>query len=62
MIMATSDERITILETKLETELRHLATKADLERLENRLTRLVLVTIVPLMIAVIGNIVYQVVS
>ena len=35
--MATVDERLTILETEFRTELRHLATKADLKALEGRL-------------------------
>ena len=30
--MATTDERVTILETEFRTELRHLATRADLYR------------------------------
>ena len=36
--MSTLDERITILETEFRTELKHLATKADLRSLEHRLT------------------------
>ena len=32
--MATLDDRVTILETEFRTELKHLATKADLERLK----------------------------
>ena len=36
--MATVEQRVTILETEFRTELRHLATKADLKELEHRLT------------------------
>lgn len=35
--MATMEERVTILETEFRTELRHLATKADLEKLRGDL-------------------------
>lgn len=38
--MATVDERVTILETEFRTELKHLATKADLARLELRMVAL----------------------
>ena len=37
--MVTVDERMTVLETRFDTELKHLATKADLKDLEMRLTR-----------------------
>ena len=37
--MATVDERMTVLETRFDTELKHLATKADLKDLEMRLTK-----------------------
>ena len=36
--MTTIEERMTILETEFRTELKHLATKADLKDLETRLT------------------------
>ena len=36
--MATVEDRLTILETEFRTELKHLATKADLKALEMRLT------------------------
>ena len=36
--MTTIQERMTILETEFRTELKHLATKADLKDLETRLT------------------------
>ncbi len=35
--MASVDERMTVLETRFDTELKHLATKADLKDLEMRL-------------------------
>ncbi len=35
--MVTVEQRITALETEFRTELRHLATKADLAQLETRL-------------------------
>ena len=35
--MVTVEERMTILETEFRTELRHLATKADLAQLETKL-------------------------
>ena len=35
--MASMEERVTILETEFRTELRHLATKADLEKLRGDL-------------------------
>ena len=37
--MTTVDERMTVLETRFDTELKHLATKADLNDLEMRLTK-----------------------
>ena len=37
--MVTVEERLTILETKFRTELKHLVTKADLKDLEMRLIR-----------------------
>ncbi len=36
--MTTTEQRMTILETEFRTELKHLATKADLKDLETRLT------------------------
>ena len=36
--MATIEQRVTILETEFRTEIKHLATKADLIALEHRLT------------------------
>ena len=36
--MVTVEDRVTILETEFRTELKHLATKADLKALEMRLT------------------------
>lgn len=35
--MATAEERLTVMETRFDTELKHLATKADLERLKSQL-------------------------
>ena len=35
--MATIEDRVTILETEFRTELKHLATKADLKALEMRM-------------------------
>ena len=35
--MVTTDERLPVLETRFDTELRHLATKADLKELETRI-------------------------
>ena len=37
--MATVDERMTVLETRFDVALKHLATKADLNDLEMRLTK-----------------------
>ncbi len=37
--MASLDERVTVLETKLDTELRHVATKADLESVKKYIER-----------------------
>lgn len=37
--MTTVDERMTTLETEFRTELRHLATKTDLERVKSDLER-----------------------
>ncbi len=37
--MLLLEDRVTVLETKLETELRHLATKTDLERVKADLER-----------------------
>ena len=36
--MVTTEDRLTVLETEFRTELKHLATKADLKALEMRLT------------------------
>lgn len=35
--MATVDERMTVLETRFDTELKHLANKADLKEIETRI-------------------------
>ena len=35
--MTTVDERMTVLETRFDTELKHLATKADLKEIETRI-------------------------
>ena len=35
--MVTVDERMTVLETRFDTELKHLATKADLKEIETRI-------------------------
>ncbi len=35
--MATVDERMTVLETRFDTELKHLANKADLKGIETRI-------------------------
>ena len=39
--MATNDERLTIMETRFDTELKHLATKADLANLRWQLGGLI---------------------
>ena len=36
--MATVEDRLTVIETEFRTELKHLATKADLKSMEMRLT------------------------
>ncbi len=38
--MTTIEERMTILETEFRTELKHLATKADIKELEGKLKEL----------------------
>ena len=55
MVMVTNtdvDTRMTILETEFRTELKHLATKADLERLKIQLL-LINITVVSIATAVI---------
>ena len=50
--MVTVEERVTILETEFRTELKHLATKADLKALEMRMAAMIL-TAAGVIIAVI---------
>ena len=50
--VVTVEERVTILETEFRTELKHLATKADLKALEMRMAAMIL-TAAGVIIAVI---------
>ena len=52
--MTTVEQRLIVLETEFRTELKHLATKADLKSLEMRMAGLVLSTNIAIGVAIVA--------